>query len=141
MILQHHLSARRPQAIAVIGFFWLVLLLLWIGLGAAWWIVLPFALLTVPAGLEARRGDVANLTLSTTRIQWKSGRHGGTVALKDIDHVRFHTRMDFAVNARLKLTDGSTLRLPVECVPRYATFCTALDIAGVRHERHHFSLF
>ena len=141
MILEHHVSARRPRAIWMFGIFWLLLGCAWIGLNAAWWIVVPIALLTLPAVLEALRGHISSLTLSPTHLHWKSGRHEGHVALEDIDHVRFDTRLDFAVNARLKMANGSALRLPVECVPPYAMFCAALDTAGVRHERHHFSLF
>lgn len=141
MILDHHISARRPKALLIIGGIWLVLLGLWAGFDAAWWILAPIALFTVPAMIEAWRGDVARLTLDHDTLSWTSARQSGTLALSDIDHVRFDTRLDFAVNARLELITGSTLRLPIEVVPPYPVFCAALDTAGLRHERHHFGFF
>ncbi len=141
MILDHQLSARRPGALLSIAIIWAVLLGLWLLLDAALWIVMPIGLFTLPAVFEAARGDVARLTLRSDTLNWNSRRHSGQAPLKDIDHVRFDTRLDFAINARLHLVNGAVVRLPVECVPPYGTFCAALDEIGVRHERHHFSFF
>ena len=141
MILDHQVSARRPQALALIGGVWVVLILLWALLDAAWWIVFPFGLFTIPAILEAWHGDVARLSLDDTTLTWVSARHSGTLALQDIDFVRFDTRLDLAVNARVHLVTGAVMRLPIEAVPPYKRFCAALDQAGLRHERHHFGFF
>ena len=141
MILRHELSARRPKAVFLIGLTWAVLLLLWLLMDAALWILIPIGIFTVPAIFEAARGDVAEFHLTEDALAWKSARHTGEAPLRDIDHVRFDTRLAFAINARPRLVDGTTIRLPVECVPPYAAFCAALDTAGVRHERHHFSFF
>ncbi|SHH81480.1 hypothetical protein [Marivita hallyeonensis] len=141
MILEHEVSARRPKALVAIALVWLGLWGVWVGLDAAPWILVLLGLFTLPAIFEAARGDVARLTLDDTRLTWRSERHSGDAPLKDIDHVRFDTRLDLAVNARLELVNGTVLRLPVECVPRYDIFCAALDDAGIRHERHHFSFF
>lgn len=141
MILDHEVSARRPKALIAISMIWIGLWAIWYGLGAALWLLVPIGLFTLPAVFEAARGDVARLTLDETRLTWRSPRHSGNAPLQDIDHVRFDTRLDFAVNARLRLVDGTTLRLPIECVPPYSAFVDALNQVGIRHERHHFSFF
>lgn len=141
MILSHELSARRPKSMLMIGLTWIILILLWLLMDAALWILIPIGLFTLPAIFEAVRGDVAKLTLSSDALTWQSARHSGQAPVTDIDHLRFDTRLDFAINARLHLINGATIRLPVECVPPYDAFCAALDSAGIRHERHHFSFF
>lgn len=141
MILEHMVSARRPKAIALIAVTWVCLFALWLVMDAALWILIPIGLFTLPAIFEAARGDVASATLTPETLNWTSARYSGKAPLEDIDHIRFDTRLDFAINARLQLVNGTVLRLPVECVPPYDAFCAALDNAGVRHERHHFSFF
>ena len=141
MILDHHVSARRPKALLTLGLVWLVLIGLWLLLDAAWWVLAPFALFSVPAGVEALRGTTAQLWLDRTSLGWDSPRQSHEVSVAGIDRVRFDTRLDLAINARVHLTDGTMLRIPVECVPPYGLFCAALDAAGIRHERHHFGVF
>jgi len=141
MILEHCLSARRPKALLLIAAIWFGLLALWVMLDAALWILIPIGLFTLPAIFEAARGDVARTKLDAEALVWDSTRHSGAAPLQDIDHVRFDTRLDFAINARLYLVNGAMVRLPVECVPPYDAFCAALDNARVRHERHHFNFF
>lgn len=141
MILEHNLGARSKKALVPLAGAWVFIVGLIVGLDAAWWVVFPIAVFTLPAIFEAARGDVARLTLDEEKLTWASSRFSGEAPLRDIDYVRFDTRLDFAINARLYLVDGTMLRLPVECIPPYQAFTTALDKAGVRHERHHFSFF
>ncbi|WP_411234251.1 hypothetical protein [Marivita sp. S0852] len=141
MSLDHQINARRPKALMIIGLVWIGLFLLWAALDAAWWIVAPLALFSLPAIFEAWRNDTAGLRLDHDRLEWYSPRHSGGVDLQDIDHVRFDTRLDFAINARLHLVTGAVIRLPIEALPPYPQFCAALERAGVRHERHHFGFF
>lgn len=141
MILDHQVSARRPKALWLIGAFWIGLAVAYVKLDAAWWILAPLALLSLPAILEAARNDSNQLRLDQTQLSWSSRRSTGAVPVAQIARIRFDTRLDLAVNARVYLTDGRVLRLPVECVPPYQRFCTALDTAGIDHERHHFSVF
>lgn len=135
--LDHRISARRPRALIAIGLFWLGAAL-FRAADAMWWVPVALIGVSLPACLEALRNDTTRLTLGPDDLAWHSRRHSGRLALPDIDYVRFDTRMDLAMNARLHLRDGSVMRLPIEVVPPYKVFCAALDDAGLRHERHHF---
>jgi hypothetical protein len=140
-ILDHRISARRPRACATVALIWVFALVLWLGLNAVWWLPALMVGLTVPAMIEAWRDDAASLVLTGQTLSWSSARQSGAVAVADIDHVHFNTRLDFAVSTKLHLVDGTVLRLPIEVVPPYPDFETALDAAALRHERHHFSIF
>lgn len=141
MILEHHVSARRFRALLAIGGTWLALIAAWLFLDAAWWVLAPFAVFTLPALIEAARNDTAWLRLDHRALRWGTPRASDQILLSRIAHVRFDTRLDLAINARLYLADGSVVRLPVECVPPYELFRAALDSVGIRHERHHLGIF
>lgn len=141
MILEHSVSARRPKALITLGAVWAALLGAWLFLDAAWWVLAPLALATLPALFEAGRNDTVWLRLDQDALRWHTRRQSGQVPLSRIARVRFDTRLDLALNARLHLRDGGVVRLPVECVPPYPAFCAALDTVGIPHERHHFGLF
>lgn len=140
VLLDHRISARRPRALAAIAAFWMCAVGLWFA-GVIWWVPTFLCCVTVPALIEALRKDTARLVLSRDRLFWDTKRHSGEIPLTEIAYVRFDTRMDFAVTARLHLASGAVQRLPIDVVPPYTQFCGALDAAGVRHERHHFRLF
>ncbi|MCR9109820.1 hypothetical protein [Marivita sp. XM-24bin2] len=140
VLLDHRISARRPRALLAIAAFWVCAGGLWVA-GVIWWVPAFLCCVTIPALLEALRNDVVRLTLSRDVLSWVTTRHRGKVPLTEVAYVRFDTRMDFAVTARLHLVGGTVQRLPIEVVPPYRQFCDALDVAGVRHERHHFRLF
>ena len=120
---------------------WVFALVLWLRLDAVWWLSALMVGLTVPAVIEAWRNDTSGLVLTGQTLSWSSARQSGTVAVADVDHVHFNTRLDFAVSTKLHLVDGTVLRLPIEVVPPYPDLVTALDAAAMRHERHHFSFF
>ncbi|WP_292287595.1 hypothetical protein [Marivita sp.] len=140
-ILDHRVSARRPRACAIVALVWVFALVLWLRLDAVWWLPALMVGLTVPAVIEAWRNDTSGLVLTGQTLSWSSARQSGTVAVADVDHVHFNTRLDFAVSTKLHLVDGTVLRLPIEVVPPYPDLVTALDAAAMRHERHHFSFF
>ena len=138
MNFEWHSSARRPQAVIAIVGVWAVLLLLYVVVDAAWWVLMPFALFTLPAIYDFARGSVSGFTIDETHIRWHGPRMTGEVPISGIDYMRFDTRLDLALNARLHLTDHSTVRIPPESVPPYAQITEALDARGIRHERHDF---
>lgn len=134
--------ARRPATVLALGGVWVGLVAAWSFLDAAWWILLPVFLLTLPALHDLYKDARAGFEIDAAQgvLRWSSTRSTGSVPLQAIDHVRFDTRMDLALNARLQLADGRSLRLPPECVPPFRDAIAALDEQGIAWERHHFGL-
>ena len=124
--------------IALVG-TWVILLLIWLVLNAAWWIVLFFFLFTIPAARDIWVGTSAGSRLSTHGLTWYSGAQKVDVPLGDIDHVRLVTRLDMSVRAALVLFSGRKMRMPIESTPPHKDFEAALRAHGVKVERHHFT--
>ncbi|MEM6311337.1 MAG: hypothetical protein AAF754_14945 [Pseudomonadota bacterium] len=124
--------------IALVG-TWIVLLLIWLVLNAAWWIVLFFLLFTIPAARDIWVGTSAGSDLSRHGLRWYSGAQEVNVSLDDIDHVRLVTRLDTSVRAALVLFSGRKLRMPIESTPPHKDFERALLAHGVKVQRHHFT--
>ena len=60
---------------------------------------------------------------------------------RDIDRFRFDTRWDFSVRVSIVLHSGKRIRLPDESLPPHRDLETLLNQAGIRVERHHFTVF
>lgn len=136
----HAAHARTAWAAAVVLAVWTGLVALWLLLDAAAWIVLGLMLFTVPAALDFARGRRAWLRLDHHALAWGSGRQGGEIALRRIDRVRFETRLDLSVRVRVVLDTGQRVILPQDSLPPPQQLQAGLDAAGIRTERHHFSL-
>ena len=132
---------RTPRAVLILIFVYAGLLALVILFNAAWWLVGLLALPTLPAVWDIARGTGAGLILDHDAIRWFTGGREAEVALTEIDHVRLDTRWDFSVRSSLVLTSGKRIRLPDEATPAHKAFETALQQAGLRVERHHFTIF
>lgn len=140
MILTHRTTARTPRAA-------LTLLVVWAGLGGLWVVVQASpvllalgALLTLPAVWEFVTAKPSGLTLDHDSLHWFSGRHSGQVALHTVDHIRLDTRLDLSVTASAVLHSGRRVRLPQDALPPVDRLVSALEAAGIRTRRQHFSL-
>lgn len=133
--------ARSIRAMGVLGGLWAVLAYGWLRMEAETWIVAGLALFSLPALWEIVTGRVASVTLAEAELRWQSGQRSETVPLAQIDHVRLDRRFDGAMRVTLVLRDQRRLRLPPDCVPPARAFEAALHRAGLRTERHPFSLF
>ncbi|CUJ86679.1 hypothetical protein RUE5091_00497 [Ruegeria denitrificans] len=132
---------RTSRAVVIVMCVYAGLIALVILFDAAWWLVGLLSLPTLPALWDIAQGTQAGLTLDRDVIRWFSGKREAEVVLADIDHVRLDTRWDFSVRTSLVLTTGKRIRLPDEATPPHKTFETALQQAGLRVERHHFTVF
>lgn len=132
---------RTPRTIAILICVYAALAAVLILFDAAWWLVGIFGLSTLPALWDVVRGTRAGLILENDRINWFSGRREGEIALDDLDKVRLDTRWDFSVRVSLILASGNRIRLPDEAIPPHRELETILKQAGIRTERHHFSVF
>lgn len=132
---------RSPRSIAILAGIYAGLLALVLTFDAAWWLIGLLALGTLPALLDVLRNTSAGLWLDPPTLRWHSGGRSGDIALSDIDFFRFDTRWDFSVRVSLVLKTGKRLRLPDEAMPPHRQLEQALQQAGFRVERHHFTVF
>ena len=133
-------GARRPATAAVLLAVWAVLLALWLVVDAAPWIVAALLAATAPAAWDYATDRRAGIEIDATHLRWWSGRHSGDAALGAIDHVRLERRFDLSMRARLALPDGRRVALPQDALPPVDDLEQALTQAGIRWQRHPFSL-
>ncbi len=134
-------SARRADGVAVVAVVWLVIALLVVLVDMVWWIAAPLVLVTLPAAWDIWQGRRAGLTLTRDHLSWFSGRITGDVALRDIDTVRFDTRLDLSVRVTLILKNKTKIRLPHDALPPHRDLEAALRARETACVRHHFALF
>lgn len=133
-------QGRSWGALLVVLAIWAALLAGWTWLDASPVVLGAVALFTLPALWDFWRNPRSGLRLGDGAIRWYSGRRQGHVDLCDLDRVRFDTRLDLSVRITLILTSGRKIRLPYEASPPHRAFEEALNRAGIRSERHHFTL-
>jgi hypothetical protein len=132
---------RSPRSIAILCAVYAVLLALVLAFDAAWWLIGLLALGTLPALWDVLRNTDAGLSLEPAKLRWHSGARQGEIDLTEIDFFRFDTRWDFSVRVSIILTNGKRLRLPDEALPPHKQMEQALQQAGFRVDRHHFTVF
>ena len=132
---------RSPTAMLATGGWLAALLVLWLLLDAAVWLVILLALPVVPALLDLIRNPLSGLMFSGNQLEWFTGGLTGKAELGEIDRVRFDTRWDFSVRATLILRNGKRIRLPQEATPPHAEADAAFQARGIRTERHYFTAF
>ncbi|UWQ90039.1 hypothetical protein QEZ52_14780 [Aliisedimentitalea scapharcae] len=136
--LIHRRDTRTPKALIGVAAYYLILLGLWVGVDAAWWIILGLALPGLPAVADLWRNPQAGLTLTDTNVSWFSGPHHDQIDLAEIDIARFDTRWDFSIRVTLKLNTGKSLRIPFESLPPHRQFEQQLQDRGIDVKRRHF---
>ena len=134
-------QGRDKRTALTILAVWTALMLAWVFLEMAPWIVVFLGAFTLPALWDHYANPSSGLTLDDTGISWFSGKRCGEVPLSDIDLVRLDTRLDFSVRATLVLKNGEKIRLPFEAIPPHETFERELNARGVTTRRTHFQLF
>ena len=139
-VYRYEASARGPRAFVALGMWWAGLIAAYLFLDAAIWILLPLALVTIPALYEMGKGVEASLEIDSDEIRWASGRRQAKMALSELDRVRLDTRLDMSLRMSLVLPSGKKIRLPYECVPPRKPLEAELEARGIPVERHHFSL-
>ncbi|WP_420584479.1 hypothetical protein [Ruegeria sp.] len=132
---------RSPRTVVILIGVYAALLALVILFDAAWWLIGILALATLPAVWDIAQNTRAGLVLDQHCLRWFTGTREAEVALTDIDHVRLDTRWDFSVRVSLVLTTKKRIRLPDESTPPHREFEAVLEGAGLRVERHHFTIF
>ncbi|MFY0622033.1 MAG: hypothetical protein JXQ89_10085 [Pelagimonas sp.] len=137
-ILEHHSQSRTLRHALIMTAVWGVIVLLWLLLDAADWIVAVLLATTLPAALDFARNRQASLRLDDTQLRWRSGRSQAEVSLHRIDRVRFETRLDLSIRVRLVLDSSKRLSIPQDALPDIEELQKAFDERGVKWEKHHF---
>ncbi|MFV2052560.1 hypothetical protein [Aliiroseovarius sp. YM-037] len=138
--LRYQTTGRNRRTLLVLATVYLLFLLAFIWLDAAWWIILFLALFTLPALWDVVSNRASGLTLSDETISWTSGRYSGEVQVADLEKVRFDTRLDFSVRVTLLMRDETKVRLPYDALPPHRGLEAAMNDMGIKTERHHFAL-
>jgi hypothetical protein len=139
MIYRHERRGRSWGVVLPLLGVWAAICALWIGLGAAWWIVVIAVTFTLPALWDVVRDTRSWVEVWPKRIVWGSALRGGDIA--DIDHVRLDRRFDGGMKITLIHVGGTHTRLPPDVSPPIETFQQALKDAGIPAQRHPFSVF
>jgi hypothetical protein len=109
-------------------------------LEAAPLIVGGLALFTLPALWDLVSDRASGLILTEDGLHWHSGSRQGQVARRDIRVMRLDRRLDLTFRVSLVLQDARRIRLPQDCLPPIPVLEAAALQAGIRVERHPFSL-
>ena len=136
----HSTQGRRPATAATVGVIWALLLAAYVWLEAAPLILALVGGFTLPALYDLLVNPVSAFTLSRDTLSWSSGRQEAHIALSEIDHLRFDTRLDLSVRLSIVRPSGVKIRVPYPATPPHATFERIAVEAGLKTRRHHFSL-
>jgi len=133
-------QGRSTSTAAILAAIWAALLAAVLLLDAALWIMGALALATLPALFDLITNPVSTFTLDATHLRWTSGRQDAEIALREIDHLRFDTRLDMSVRLSVMRPSGVRIKVPYLATPPSAELESVAQQAGLKTQRHHFSL-
>jgi len=136
---QHH--GRSPTNFVALAGAWAVLAGLWVGVGAAPWVVALLGMATLPLVWDIARNPRQLLRLDHRGLSWQGLGGQQHIALAEIDHVRLDRRFDFSMRITIVPKAGPRLRLPPGLAPPADALQSALQAHGISCQRHPFSLF
>lgn len=138
----HFQQQGRSLPLLLALLFWgLALGYLSLTLEASRWIVLLFALPTLPAIWDLWRNPTSGLAIDADQIAWFTATARDRLALSDLALLRLDRRWDFSFRATLITTRGGKIRLPQSCLPPVDRFELELQVRGITSQRHHFTAF
>lgn len=140
VLLDHRAQGRNRHTALVLLGVWGLLAALVLVFDAALWIMAGLALFTLPALWDLVSDRAAGLVLTARELHWFSGRHRDSIPHLRIKAVRLDRRLDLSYRVSVVLQDDRRIRLPQECLPQIDRLARALEQAGIRVERHPFSL-
>ncbi|WP_298857429.1 hypothetical protein [uncultured Sulfitobacter sp.] len=133
-------QGRRPATVITVLVIWAALITALVLLEAEPLILAVIGAFTLPALYDLVRNPHSTLTLDETHLRWTSGRQDAEIALSEIDHLRFDTRLDMSVRLTVVRPSGVKVRVPFPATPPHATFEPLARSAGLTTRRYHFSL-
>lgn len=139
-LLEHRHNGRNGRTALVLIGVWAVLGLLLTVLDAAPVIVAGLGLFTLPALWDLISDRASGLILTGDDLRWFSGAQSDSIPLARIKAVRLDRRLDLSFRVAVVLRDDRRIRLPQDCLPAIPLLEKALIRAGIKVERHPFSL-
>lgn len=133
-------SGRRPATMITLALVWALIGVCVIWLDASLIIAGIFAVVTLPAAYDLIQNPQSSLTLDATHLRWNTPRQSAEIALSEIDHLRFDTRLDMSVRLTVVRPSGVKIRVPYPATPPHRVFEPLATKAGLKTMRQHFSL-
>ena len=140
MLYHFERPARSTKSVSVL--LWMIgLLVILMLVFQASWIILSFgAVITLPLIWDIVSNPVAQFTLDEKTISWTTGRKMVAVERRDIDRIRFNTRLDGSRKITLLLNYGGKRVVAPPCTPPIKDIESVLKGAGITYEIRHFHL-
>jgi len=140
--LPYHYTSqgRRALTVGIVAGVWAVLLAAYLWLDAAPAVLALLVAFTLPAVYDILGNPRAQFTLTQTHLRWQAGRQNVEIPLEEIDHLRLDTRLDLSVRLSVVRPSGVRLRVPYPATPPHGVLEPLAQKAGLRTQRHHFSL-
>ncbi|MEM1351806.1 MAG: hypothetical protein AAGF27_05650 [Pseudomonadota bacterium] len=133
-------NGRSQATLLAVAAVWVGLIAAIVVVEASPWLMAALGLFTLPALWDLYKNPASGLQFNEDALVWFTGTRDAEIAWREIDKVRFNTRLDFSVRATVVLHSGRKIRLPYESTPPHNLLEAALNARGIRTERHHFSL-
>ena len=137
---QYQSQGRRPATALALLLIWAALLAGYLWLEGSAVIFAFLGAFTLPALYDLIANPCSTLTLDTTHLRWQTPRQQADIAIGEIDHLRFDTRLDMSVRLTVVRPSGVKIRVPYPATPPHAEFERVARQAGLTTQRHHFSL-
>ena len=140
MLYHFERPARSTKSVVVLlGMIGLLAILILVF--QASWIILSFGVvITLPLLGDIVANPVAQFTLDEKTISWTMGRKIVAVERRDIDRIRFDTRLDGSRKITLFLNYGGKRVVALPCTPPIKDIESVLKTAGITYEIRHFHL-
>ena len=133
-------QGRHPATAITVALIWLALVAAYLFLDAAPLILVVIGSFTLPALYDLGRNPRSTFSLDETNLCWSSGRQEAQIAIAEIDHLRFDTRLDMSVRLTVVRPSGVKIRVPYPATPPHHIFEPVAAGAGITTRRYHFSL-
>ena len=140
MLYHFERPARSTKSVVVLlGMIGLLAMLMLVF--QASWIILAFGVvITLPLLWDIVANPVAQFTLDEKTISWTMGRKIVAVERRDIDRIRFDTRLDGSRKITLFLNYGGKRVVAPPCTPPIKDIESVLKTAGITYDIRHFHL-
>lgn len=134
-------DARSLAALLGLGAWLLLLAVLWLVVGATWWVLGILALPALPALWEVVQNPRSHLLLDREHLQWLCPRSEGDIRIAEIERVALTTRWDFSTRTTVHTKAGTRHTLPPAVQPPGHLWEETLKERGISVTRQHFTSF
>ncbi|MCJ8334191.1 MAG: hypothetical protein MJH10_08130 [Epibacterium sp.] len=134
-------DARSLAALLGLGAWLLLLAVLWMVMGATWWVLGFLTLPALPALWEIIQNPRAELVLDNDHLAWSCPRSEGHILIAEIERIALTTRWDFSTRTTIHTKPGTRHNLPPAVQPPGKAWEEVLKARDIPVTRHHFTSF